>query len=62
MERWEVESERLGMIWVFSEKLMGLEMMLAQLDQMRRRKGGRSGEDLRMNMAAELLNPDWIKS
>lgn len=52
MEGGKVESDRVGMVLIFPEKLMLLEMVFTQVDKMLGRDSGRSGEYLRVYMAA----------
>lgn len=52
MEGWKVESDGVGVVLVFPQKLMLLEMVFTQVDKMLGRDSGRSGENLRVYMAA----------
>lgn len=52
VEGWEVEGEGVGVVLVFPQELMLLEVVFTQVDKMLGRDRGRSGENLRVYMAA----------
>ncbi len=52
VEGWKVEGEGVGVVLVFPQELMLLEVVFTQVDKMLGRDGGRSRENLRVYMAA----------
>lgn len=52
VEWWEVEGEGVGVVLVFPQELMLLEVVFTQVDKMLGRDRGRTGENLRVYMAA----------
>ena len=52
VEGWKVEGEGVGVVLVFPQELMLLEVVFTQVGKMLGRDGGRSRENLRVYMAA----------